>query len=221
MMNFIRSLWFTIHYCHHRITNRSQNLFGTDLLVDRLEQRRHSGDQKRLLRERYLPYPKHKKKIDSNKLEIGACLKQTKIDIKLPYRWSRLLFFSFLLLPIIPENRPDTTSAKITTKQLPRESNVKRCHNKTFDRKPVKLSSSEVVLRLETLSAGSFVGTLFASLVVLLCTLLIHLKKSFWRYIRKYITRQCNKKAVFIIPLAWLGYSLFRGLQTQLFIIYF
>ena len=45
------------------------------------------GDQKRLLRERYLPYPKHKKKIDSNKLEIGACLKQTKIDIKLPYRW--------------------------------------------------------------------------------------------------------------------------------------
>ena len=96
MMNFIRSLWFTIHYRHHRITNRSQNLFGTDLLVDRLEQRRHSGDQKRL------PYPKHKKKIDSNKLEIGACLKQTKIAIKLPYRWSRLLFFSFLLLPIIP-----------------------------------------------------------------------------------------------------------------------
>ena len=77
---------FAIHYRHHRITNRSQNLFGTDLLVDRLEQRRHSGDQKRLLRERYLPYPKHKKKIDSNKLEIGACLKQTKIDIKLPYR---------------------------------------------------------------------------------------------------------------------------------------
>ena len=101
-MNFIRSFWFTIHYCHHRITNRSQNLFGTDLLVDRLEQRRHSGDQKRLLRERYLPYPKQKKEIDSNKLEIGACLKQSKIDIKLPYRWSRLLFFSFLLLPIIP-----------------------------------------------------------------------------------------------------------------------
>ena len=60
------------------------------------------GDQKRLLRERYLPYPKHKKRIDSNKLEIGACLKQTKIDIKLPYRWSRLLFSSFLVLPIIP-----------------------------------------------------------------------------------------------------------------------
>ena len=43
-----------------------------------------------------------KKKIDSDKLEIGACLKQTKMYIKLPYRWSRLLFSSFLLLPIIP-----------------------------------------------------------------------------------------------------------------------
>ena len=27
------------------------------------------------------------KKIDSNRLEIGACLKQAEIDIKLPYRW--------------------------------------------------------------------------------------------------------------------------------------
>ena len=32
---------------------------------------------------------------------------------------------------------------------------------------------------------------------------------------------QSNRKAVCIIPLAWLRYSIFRGLQTQLFIIYF
>ena len=106
------------------------------------------------------------KKIDSNRLEIGA---QTNIDIKLPYHWSRLLFFSFLLLPIITLSRTDQTQT--------RELNVKRCHNRTFDRKPVKLPSCEVVLQLETLSARSFAGRLFASLVVLLCTLLISLKK--------------------------------------------
>ena len=106
------------------------------------------------------------KKIDSNRLEIGA---QTNIDIKLPYHWSRLLFFSFLLLPIITLSRTDQTQT--------RELNVKRCHNSTFDRKPVKLPSCEVVLQLETLSARSFAGRLFASLVVLLCTLLISLKK--------------------------------------------
>ena len=32
---------------------------------------------------------------------------------------------------------------------------------------------------------------------------------------------QSNRKAVCIIPLPWLRYSFFRGLQTQLFIIYF
>ena len=83
MKKFIRSFWFTIHYHHHRITNRSQNLFGSNLLVDRL-----SGDQGRVLREICLSYLKRKKKKkikkkkDSNRLEIGACLKQTKIDVK-------------------------------------------------------------------------------------------------------------------------------------------
>ena len=46
------------------------------------------------------------KKIDSNRFEIGACLKQTNIDIKLPYRWSRLLSFSLLLLPLLPFRQP-------------------------------------------------------------------------------------------------------------------
>ena len=32
---------------------------------------------------------------------------------------------------------------------------------------------------------------------------------------------QSNRKVVCIIPWAWLPYSFFRGLQTQLFIIYF
>ena len=32
---------------------------------------------------------------------------------------------------------------------------------------------------------------------------------------------QSNRKAVCIIPLAWLRHSFFWGLQTQLFIIYF
>ena len=59
------------------------------------------------------------------------------------------------------DNRSDTTPTKIITKQLPRKSN----------RKPVRLSSCEVVLQLETLPAGNFAGRLFASLVVLLCTL--------------------------------------------------
>ena len=58
-----------------------------------------------------------KKEIDSNKLEIGACLKQTKIDIKLPYRWSRLLFFSSLLLPIMAEHK--TTFTRIKRQTLP------------------------------------------------------------------------------------------------------
>ena len=57
MKKFIRSFWFTIHYHHHRITNRSQNLFGSNLLVDRL-----SGDQGRVLREICLSYLKRKKK---------------------------------------------------------------------------------------------------------------------------------------------------------------
>ena len=175
MKKFTRCFWMTFHYRHHRITNRSQNLFGAGLLVDRLQRRRLSGDQESSLRERCLSYPKHKKdSFASNRLEIGACLKQTKIDINC-LTVDRDFFFSLsCFYPLFPENRPDTTSAKITTEQFPRESNVKRCHNKTFDRKPVKLSSCEVVLRLETLSAGNFVGTLFASLVVLLCTLLIH-----------------------------------------------
>ena len=69
-----------------------------------------------------------KKKIDSDKLEIGACLKQTKIAIKLPYRWSRLLFFSFLLLPIIPrkptrhdlgKDNHQATSTRIKRQTMP------------------------------------------------------------------------------------------------------
>ena len=55
------------------------------------------------------------KNIDSNRLEIGTCFKYTKIDVKLPYLGSRLLFLSFLLLLII--------TPAITTKQLPRQSN--------------------------------------------------------------------------------------------------
>ena len=44
------------------------------------------------------------KKIDSNRLEIG---KQTNIDIKLPYYWSRLLFFSLsCFYPLLPFREP-------------------------------------------------------------------------------------------------------------------
>lgn len=56
MKKFIRSFWLNIHYRNRRITNRSQNLYGTDL-----ERHRLSGDQERVLRESCLPYPKHKK----------------------------------------------------------------------------------------------------------------------------------------------------------------
>ena len=94
MKRFIRSFWFTIRYHHHRITNRSQNLFGSNLLVDRL-----SGDQGRVLREICLSYLKRKKKKikkkkDSNRLEIGACLKQTKIDVKSALLLIATSFFS-------------------------------------------------------------------------------------------------------------------------------
>ena len=73
------------------------------------------------------------------------------------------------------------------------------------------LSSFKVVLQLETLLARSFAGRLFASLVVYFAHCWFHLKKK----------KASNKKAVFIIPLAWLLYSLFQGFRTQLFIIYF
>ena len=103
---------------------------------------------------------------------------------KLPYRWSWLPFFSFLLLPII-------TLAKLTRHDLYKDNHQAtstRIKEKTCQ--AVKLSSCEVVLQLETHPAGSFAGRLFASLVVLLCTLLISLlKKNFSRYIRKYITK--------------------------------
>ena len=46
------------------------------------------------------------KKIYSNRLEIGACLKQTNIDIKLPYRWSRLLFSLSCFYPLLPFREP-------------------------------------------------------------------------------------------------------------------
>ena len=88
MKKFIRSFWFTIRYHHHRIANRSQNLFGSNLLVDRL-----SGDQGRVLRERCLPYLKRKKK-----------KKKIRTDLKSAYVWKRLtvdrdfFFFIFLLL---------------------------------------------------------------------------------------------------------------------------
>ena len=74
------------------------------------------------------------------------------------------------------------------------------------------LSSCKVVLQLETLLARSFAGRLFASLVVYFAHCWFHLKKK---------KKASNKKAVFIIPLAWLRYSLFQGFWTQLFIIYF
>ena len=51
------------------------------------------------------------------------------------------------------ENRSDTTSTKITTKQLPRESKVKRCHNRHLTE---NLSNCEVVVQLETLPARRF-----------------------------------------------------------------
>ena len=74
------------------------------------------------------------------------------------------------------------------------------------------LSSCKVVLQLETLLARSFAGRLFASLVVYFAHCWFHLKKK---------KKASNKKAVFIIPLAWLRYSLFQGFRTQLSIIYF
>ena len=48
------------------------------------------------------------KKIDSNRLEKGAWLKQSKIDIKSPCRWSRLPFFSSLLFfyPLLQLRKP-------------------------------------------------------------------------------------------------------------------
>ena len=62
-----------------------------------------------------------------------------------------------------------TVIAQTITSQLElglpvRNSNVKRFHNSTFDKK--NLSSCKVVLQLETLLARSFAGRLFASLVV-------------------------------------------------------
>ena len=43
------------------------------------------------------------KKIDSNRLEIGA---QTNIDIKLPSHWSRLLFSLSCFYPLLPFQEP-------------------------------------------------------------------------------------------------------------------
>ena len=56
------------------------------------------------------------KKIDSNRLEIGTCFKYTKIDVKLPYRGSRLLFYLSCFYSLF-------STPAITTKQLPRQSN--------------------------------------------------------------------------------------------------
>ena len=98
MKKFIRSFWFTIRYHHHRITNRSQNLFGSNLLVDRL-----SGDQGRVLREICLSYLKRKKKKKKKKrfeqtwnrrmfeTNQNRCKKRLIVD-------RDFFFFTFLLL---------------------------------------------------------------------------------------------------------------------------
>ena len=75
----------------------------------------------------------------------------------------------------------------IRHKQLPRESNVKRCHNRHLTE---YLSSCEVVVRLETFPAGSFHRETFC----ISCSFTLSIvdftwEKSLWRYIRKYITK--------------------------------
>lgn len=71
------------------------------------------------------------KKIDSNRLEKGAWLKQSKIDIKSPCRWSRLPFFSSLLFfyPLLQLRKParhnfdkdnhQATSTRIKRQMMP------------------------------------------------------------------------------------------------------
>ena len=142
-------LKFLIHYSlssssYHKSISKS---VWYDLLVDRLQRRRLSGDQERLPMENV-----------HHIQSITPC-----------------------------ENRSDTSSTKITTKQLPRESYVKRCHNRHLTE---NLSSCEVVVQLETLPAGRFRRETFC----VSCSFTLYIvdftwKKSFWRYIRKYITK--------------------------------
>ena len=88
-----------------------------------------------------------------------------------------------------------TVIAQTITSQLElglpvRNSNVKRFHNSTFDRKPVKLLSC---LTTRNTSGQKFRRETFCVSCGLLCTLLISLKKK---------KKASNKKAVFIVPLA-------------------
>ena len=64
------------------------------------------------------------KSIDSNLLEIGACLKQTKIDIILPYRCSCLFFFSlscFYLLRKVSRHNLNKDNHQATSTRIKRQ----------------------------------------------------------------------------------------------------
>ena len=98
----------------------------------------------------------------------------------MPYRGSRLLFLSFLLLLGPCDNH------RATSTPIKRNDAIKGHLTEN-------LSSCEVVLQIETLPAGSFARRLFASLLFLLCTLLISLLKKKLLKIYQKIHNQDNR----------------------------